>query len=407
MTKAYLAALQTPDKSEYELQDNLTELADLARTVGLEAIDTIVQKRSQAEGATYLGLGKILEISEMLTGEDEIIIFDDELSPAQQGNLAEMLDCPVIDRTQLILDIFAGRARSKEGKIQVELAQLEYLLPRLSGKGKALSRLGGGIGTRGPGETQLETDRRRIRKRIADLQSEIDTVKKVRQLQRAGRQRTHAPLVALVGYTNAGKSTLLSALTGEETYIADELFATLDPLIRRWQISESEWVFLSDTVGFIRKLPHTLIAAFRATLEEVISADLLLHVLDAGHPQVEQQRIAVEEVLREIGCDSPVINVYNKIDTLEDTLITGPGDLQVSALTKANLDTIGVQVSKFFADLYVIRNYMIPYDQLALLTLMHEEGEVYHKQYQADGVIVEVKLKKNTADRLMKWQYTK
>ncbi|NMB38562.1 MAG: GTPase HflX [Firmicutes bacterium] len=407
MTKAYLAALQTPDISDYEVQDNLTELADLARNAGLEVMDTIIQKKSQAVAATYLGLGKILEISEMLTGADEIIIFDDELSPAQQGNLSEMLDCPVIDRTQLILDIFADRARSKEGKIQVELAQLEYLLPRLSGKGKALSRLGGGIGTRGPGETQLETDRRRIRKRIADLQSEIDTVKKVRQLQRTGRQRTHAPLVALVGYTNAGKSTLLSALTGEETYTADKLFATLDPLVRRWQISKSEWVFLSDTVGFIRKLPHTLIAAFRATLEEVISADLLLHVLDAGHPQVEQQRIAVEEVLREIGCDSPIVNVYNKIDIVEDTLITSPEDLQVSALTKANLDTIGARVSKFFADLYVIRNYRIPYDQLALLTFMHEQGEVYQEKYHAHGVTVEVKLKRNAADRLVKWEYTK
>ncbi len=402
MIKAYLVALQTPDRLDYEVKDNLAELAELARNAGLEVIDSIVQKRSKPEAATYIGLGKIVEIGELLSGEDEIVIFDDELSPAQQGNLSEALECPVIDRTQLILDIFAARAQSKEGKIQVELAQLEYLLPRLSGKGKALSRLGAGIGTRGPGETKLETDRRRIRKRIGDLRGEIEVVKKARQLQRVGRKRSQAPLVSLVGYTNAGKSTLLSALTGEETYIPDKLFATLDPLIRRWQISESQWVFLSDTVGFVRKLPHTLVAAFRATLEEVVNADLLLHVLDASHPQVEEQKRAVEQVLREIGCDSPIINVYNKIDIAGDYIIINGNDLQVSALTGKNLESIREKVSQYFADLYVIRNFLIPYDELALLTAMHEVGEVLQEEYRDDGVAVEVKLERTVSDRWVK-----
>ena len=260
MTEAVLAALQLPHQSDQEVMDNLAELKDLAEDAGLTVIDQVVQKRAGVVPGTYIGTGKIEEIRGLLSSEDQIVIFDDELSPAQQGNLTDMLDVPVLDRTQLILDIFARRARSKEGKIQVELAQLRYLLPRLTGYGKTLSRLGGGIGTRGPGETKLETDRRRIRQRIADLQREIESVRKVRQLQRTARRKTETPLVSLVGYTNAGKSTLFSALTEENVFAADQLFATLDPLIRRWEIADGEWVFLSDTVGFIRKLPHTLIA---------------------------------------------------------------------------------------------------------------------------------------------------
>lgn len=407
MTKAYLVALQRPGGSDWETQDHLEELADLARDAGLEVMDQIIQKRNKPEVATYIGLGKILEIESLLSGDNEIVIFDDELSPAQLGNLTDMLGVPVVDRTQLILDIFAQRARSNEGKVQVELAQLKYLLPRLTGQGQALSRLGGGIGTRGPGETKLETDRRRIRKRISDLQREIDAVAKVRNIQRTSRERNQAPTVALVGYTNAGKSTLISSLTGEETFIADQLFATLDPLIRRWQISDSEWVLLSDTVGFIRKLPHTLVAAFRSTLEDVVNADLLLHVLDSSHPQVDQQKAAVESVLREIGCDRPIINVYNKIDQVIEPLITTRDDLQVSALTKSNLASIGEAVSKFFADQYVTKDYFFPFDQLARVNVIHEQGEVYDEQYQAGGVRLTVKLKKVLASRLAKWESTK
>ncbi len=404
MTEAVLAALQLPHQSDQEVMDNLAELKDLAEDAGLTVIDQVVQKRAGVVPGTYIGTGKIEEIRGLLSSEDQIVIFDDELSPAQQGNLTDMLDVPVLDRTQLILDIFARRARSKEGKIQVELAQLRYLLPRLTGYGKTLSRLGGGIGTRGPGETKLETDRRRIRQRIADLQREIESVRKVRQLQRTARRKTETPLVSLVGYTNAGKSTLFSALTEENVFAADQLFATLDPLIRRWEIADGEWVFLSDTVGFIRKLPHTLIAAFRATLEEVLAADLLLHVLDASHPLVEQQKAAVEEVLREIGCDTPIINVYNKIDKVEGPLITLTDDLQVSALTKANLESIGEQVSRFFAEQYVYKKYLLPFDQLALLSAVHEQGEVFQENYQADGVLLEAKIKKALAERLRAYE---
>ncbi|HKM16807.1 MAG: GTPase HflX [Firmicutes bacterium] len=404
MTKAVLAGLQLPHQSDLEIEDNLAELAQLAEDAGLVVTAHIVQRRGKPVPATYVGLGKLDEIKSLLDGDDYIIIFDDELTPAQQGNCSEFLDAPVLDRSQLILDIFARRAWTKEGKIQVELAQLKYLLPRLAGHGTALSRLGGGIGTRGPGETKLETDRRRIRKRIADLEAELDFVRKVRQLQMSGRKRSGVPLVTLVGYTNAGKSALFSALTDAPAFVEDQLFATLDPLIRKWQISESEWVYLSDTVGFMRKLPHTVIAAFRATLEEVLAADLLLHVLDASHPLVEQQKTAVDEVLREIGCDTPIISVYNKIDKVCGPLITGPGDLQVSALTKANLESVGIAVSRFFASHFVVRRYLLPFDQLALLSVIHEQGEVFDEQYQADGVLVEAKIKKTLANRLNQYE---
>jgi len=404
MTKAILAALQLPHQLDQTIEDNLDELAQLAEDAGLAVVGRVIQKRPQPVPATYIGLGKIEEIKALLGDGEYIVIFDDELTPAQQGNLSELLDAPVLDRTQLILDIFARRARTKEGKIQVELAQLKYMLPRLTGYGTALSRLGGGIGTRGPGETKLETDRRRIRKRIADLEGELDDVRRVRQLQMAQRKSKEVPLVTLVGYTNAGKSSLFSALTAESTFVADQLFATLDPLIRRWQIADGEWVYLSDTVGFIRKLPTTLIAAFRATLEEVLAADLLLHVLDASHPLVEQQKAAVADVLKEIGCDTPVINVYNKIDRVVGPLITSPGDLQVSALTKANLESVGAAVSRFFASQFVVKRYLLPFDQLALLSLIHEQGEIHAEEYRADGVLVQAKVKKVLARRLTKYE---
>ncbi|MGI6160347.1 MAG: GTPase HflX, partial [Limnochordia bacterium] len=316
---AYLVALQQGFQKDWEVEESLAELADLAQDAGLDVVESFVQKRGHPDPGTFIGKGKALELAEMLD-EDSIVIFDDELTPAQQGNLSDLMDAPVIDRTQLILDIFAQRAQSNEGKIQVELAQLNYLLPRLTGKGKALSRLGGGIGTRGPGETKLETDRRRIRKRISDLRQDLEKIRQTRGLQRQGRASSSVPVVALVGYTNAGKSTLLRALTGSEVFVADQLFATLDPTIRRWDLAEGRWVYLTDTVGFIRKLPHTLVAAFQATLEEVVYADLLLHVIDASHPQSLEQKEAVEEVLKEIGAAQPIISVYNKVDLLDHPL---------------------------------------------------------------------------------------
>jgi len=403
MKKAILVALQRPNETDREIQDNLAELAELAEDAGLEVVDQVIQKRSKPEVATLIGIGKVEEVKGLLSGEDDVVIFDEELSPAQSGNLSELLDVPVLDRTQLILDIFARRAQSKEGKIQVELAQLRYLLPRLTGKGEALSRLGGGIGTRGPGETKLETDRRRIRKRIADLQAEIDLVQKVRDTQRVSRLRNDVPLVALVGYTNAGKSTLLTALTGEQTFAADQLFATLDPLIRRWHLSENQWVYLSDTVGFIRKLPHTLVAAFRATLEEVLHADLVLHVIDASHPQCDQQKVAVEEVLREIGCDSPVINVYNKIDQVNEFFVSST-DVKIAALTGENLEELTQKVLQFFQEQYVVNRYFFPFNKLAEASVVYDQGNIMTEEYREDGVILQVELKKNIANRLTKWE---
>ncbi len=403
MTKAYLVAIQRQHQPDWEVEDNLSELSDLAMDAGIEVIGHFTQKKDRPESATLIGLGKVLEIEAVLEDE-EMVIFDDELSPGQQGNLSEMLDAPVIDRTQLILDIFAQRAQSSEGKIQVELAQLNYMLPRLMGKGTGLSRLGAGIGTRGPGETKLETDRRRIRKRISDLRQELEDVKKARDLQRVGRDRKEVPLVALVGYTNAGKSTLLTALTGEETYIADQLFATLDPKVRKWQLTKENWVFLSDTVGFIRKLPHTLVAAFQATLDEVLYADLVLHVVDASHPKMEEQMAAVEEVLKEIGCDNEAIYVYNKIDRVDEPLNVQTPHQAVSALTGENLLKLAQTVWELLANQYVIRSFHFPFDKMAMLSMLRDNGEILAEEFMSDGAIVKARVKPSMAAKLSFWQ---
>ncbi|HBG08920.1 MAG: GTPase HflX [Limnochordia bacterium] len=387
MQNAYLVALQQSFQSDWEVEDSLAELADLARDAGLNVVETVVQKRSYPDPGTFIGTGKALEIGEMLD-EDSIVIFDDELTPAQQGNLSDLMDAPVIDRTQLILDIFAQRARSNEGKIQVELAQLNYLLPRLTGKGRALSRLGGGIGTRGPGETKLETDRRRIRRRISDLRKELEKIRQTRSLQREGRVSRSVPVVALVGYTNAGKSTLLRALTGSEVFVADQLFATLDPTIRRWDLTEGRWVYLTDTVGFIRKLPHTLVAAFQATLEEVVYADLLLHVIDASHPQALEQQEAVEEVLKEIGAAQPVIAVYNKVDLVDHPLEVREPDQAVSAVTGQNLDRLTNAVYQFFAREYAIHEYFFPFSELKQASILREQATVLGEEFTEEGVLI-------------------
>lgn len=400
---AYLVALQQSFQRDWEVEENLLELAELATDAGLNVVDTFVQKRSYPEPGTFIGKGKALELAEIVEGDD-LIIFDDELTPAQQGNLSDLINAPVIDRTQLILDIFAQRAQSNEGKIQVELAQLNYLLPRLTGKGKALSRLGGGIGTRGPGETKLETDRRRIRKRISDLEAELEKVRQTRGLQREGRAGTAVPVVALVGYTNAGKSTLLRALTGSDVYVADQLFATLDPTIRRWDLKDGRWVYLSDTVGFIRKLPHTLVAAFQATLEEVVYADLLLHVIDANHPQALEQAEAVEEVLKEIGATQPVISVYNKIDLLSHPLEVPPPDQGVSAFTGQNLEALTEAVYEFFAADYIIQEYFFPFTQLGEASLLRDKAHVLGEEFGEEGLLIKAEVDPKTAAMLRSFE---
>jgi len=297
---------------------SLDELAGLADAAGARVVLRMLQERPKPDPATFIGAGKVSSLAAACDEADvDLVIFDNELSPAQLRQLEDRLERKVIDRTQLILDIFARRARTREGKWQVELAQLKYLLPRLAGSGSALSRLGGGIGTRGPGETKLESDRRRIRVRIQAIQREIDQVRQRRSQLRERRHKQSVPTVALVGYTNAGKTTLFNRLTDETALTSDALFVTLDPLVRRVRLPDNRELLVSDTVGFIDRLPHALVAAFAATLEEVAEADLILHVIDAGTPDRERQVAAVHNVLEEVGAsDVPTVAVYNKIDTI-------------------------------------------------------------------------------------------
>jgi GTP-binding protein HflX len=328
-------------------------LALLAQSAGATVVGRLVQERQRADPATLIGRGKVEDVRRLSEEQDaNLILFDEELSPAQQRNLEAALDRKTLDRTQLILDIFAKRARTREGRLQVELAQLAYLLPRLVGRGVLLSRLGGGIGTRGPGETKLETDRRRIRQRIQAIRRDIEKVKRERKVRREARNRGRAPLVALVGYTNAGKSTLFSALTRTaDAPASDLLFMTLDPLVRRARLGPASSVLLVDTVGFIQKLPHSLVDAFRATLEEVVSADLLLHVVDASAEDLDEREAAVDAVLAEIGGSArPRIVVLNKTDRTAPTRArllqsSRPGSVLVSARNGEGLDALTGEIA--------------------------------------------------------------
>ena len=315
--RAALVGLVT-SSTRGDADHSLDELAGLADAAGARVVLRMLQERPKPDPATFIGAGKVSSLAAACDETDvDVVIFDHELSPAQLRQLEERLERKVIDRTQLILDIFARRARTREGKWQVELAQLKYLLPRLAGSGTALSRLGGGIGTRGPGETKLESDRRRIRVRIQAIQREIEQVRQRRSQLRERRHKQSVPTVALVGYTNAGKTTLFNRLTDETALVSDALFVTLDPLVRRVRLPDNRELLVSDTVGFIDRLPHALVAAFGATLEEVAEADLILHVIDAGSPERERQMTAVRNVLEEVGAsDVPTVAVYNKIDTI-------------------------------------------------------------------------------------------
>jgi GTPase len=316
--RAAIVGLMTGTTRRLDAERSMEELEGLADAAGARVVLRVLQERPKPDPATFLGSGKVDILKQAAAEADvDLVIFDNELSPAQLRELGARLDCRVVDRTQLILDIFARRARTREGKLQVELAQLKYLLPRLVGMGVQMSRLGGGIGTRGPGETKLEVDRRKIRVRIHTLEEEIDTVRRRRAQLRDRRHKTDVPTVALVGYTNAGKTTLFNRLTKASAEASDALFVTLDPLVRKVMLPDRRPLLLSDTVGFIDRLPHTLVAAFRATLEETADADLVLHVIDASNPERERQAAAVSRVLEEVGATSvPRIEVYNKIDQL-------------------------------------------------------------------------------------------
>lgn len=384
--------------SLWTVDDSLEELKQLADTAGATVIKKFIQKRPKPDPAFFIGRGKVQELALYAQQENiDLCIFDDELSPAQQRNIESVMGIRILDRTALILDIFAQRARTNEGKLQVELAQLQYTLPRIMGKGLMLSRLGGGIGTRGPGETKLEVDRRRIRDRIAFIKEQIEKVKAVRSLHRSKRKKNNVFEVSLVGYTNAGKSTLLNTLTNSDIYAKDQLFATLDPTTRQLTLPNKQEIIITDTVGFIQRLPHQLIAAFRSTLEVVTEADLLVHVIDVSHELYKEQAAAVHEVLKEIGAETkPVITVYNKIDKLPpdsklaDRLALEEDTVCISAAKKLNLETLQQMIETHLKSKAVEVTLCIPYAETSKAAQLHETANVLEQEYTENGAVMKV-----------------
>ena len=394
------AASSAPINSEPEFDSSLEEFQELARSAGAAIAATIIQRRPSPDPATLVGQGKLEEIEATVASTSaEVVLFDHDLSPSQLRNLEGRLPCRVIDRTQLILDIFARHALTREGQLQVELAQLEYQLPRLAGRGKAMSQLGGGIGTRGPGETRLETDRRKINVRIDHLKGQLESVRRIRRQQRQRREAVPVPVVALVGYTNAGKSTLFNALTEAGVLESARMFATLDPKLKQLQLPSRRKVLLSDTVGFIRNLPHTLVTSFRATLEEVERAEVLLHVRDASSPQLEDQKRQVETVLAELEVeDKPVLQVLNKIDLLPDSertqLQAGVDDdtVLVSGMKRIGLDALLIAIDHaLVADPLVDATFRIPQSNGAVIAALDAGAVVRRKRFEGNLVHMRVR----------------
>lgn len=392
--RAYLVGLDS--------ETSLDELARLADTAGAVVVGRMLQKKSKPETATYIGSGKADELSlECQAREADLVIFDDELTGVQMHNLEQILHgVKVLDRTALILDIFAQRAQSREGRLQVELAQMAYQLPRLIGHGVAMSRLGGGIGTRGPGETRLEMDRRRIRKRMGDLRKEIEALGSQRTLRRAKREKNKVPVVALVGYTNAGKSTLLNTLSGAGVLAEDKLFATLDPVIRTVKLPTGGEFLLVDTVGFISKLPHALVDAFHSTLEEALLADVLLIVSDGASEEMHRQHEVVLQVLASLGAsDKPVIEVINKIDCLESAPQL-PGVLGISAKTGEGIEALLEEISRRIKGVQRTVRVQIPYTQGNLVSMLHNDANVLKEEYNEFGILIEATVDDQVGSRL-------
>jgi len=408
--KAVLVGVKTPETRTVggisEAEISMDELVELADTAGAEVAAKIIQSRDGRDSAWLVSKGKISELRLLVQAEGaDLVIFDEELSPSQQRNIEEMLGVKAVDRTGLILDIFAQRARSREGKIQVELAQLEYMLPRLAGKGIVLSRLGGGIGTRGPGETKLETDRRHIKRKITHLREQLMEIKKHRGIQRAERLRNRIPTVSLVGYTNAGKSSLLNALCDADAYTEDKLFATLDTTTRRLDLGEAQ-ILLTDTVGFIRRLPHHLMDAFKSTLEEAVYSDAIIIVADASDPLVEDHIRIVDEILAELGAsEKPTIIAYNKIDKLEGRNTAPKTDrvsVEVSALTHEGLDNLRECLKTMLFRVKAQYRLRIPFQSGGnIISWLYGNGRVLNVEYDESAAIMDVELYKEAAEQVL------
>ncbi len=434
--RALLIGLEKEGVSKWDLRDSMEELAELASSAGAEVVDTVTQKLRKPTAPYYIGKGKAEWIKDSLQDRQVTsVIFNDELSPAQGRNLENLLARKVLDRTQLILDIFAQRARSREGRLQIELAQLQYLLPRLTRMWHHLSRQTGGIGTRGPGETQLEVDRRRVQERIARLERELEAVRKTRAVQRQGRKRHQWPVAAVVGYTNAGKSTLLNLLTGADVVATDRLFATLDPTTRSLVLPNKQRVLLTDTVGFLRKLPHTLIESFKATLEEVSEADLLIHIVDLSHPRVDEQMEAVDNVIKELDAfGKQTLIVFNKIDNLENgaggsrATWTGkpervdepggesinrelsetyvkrfPGSVAISARTGEGVDKLVQALQEALSSWRLRSRFRIPSNESAVIAEIHRAGHVLELKYEGDDALIVAHVPPDLAQKLERY----
>lgn len=397
------AVLIAVDTGEYDCDISLDELEELAETAGAEVVGRMSQKRDKPDSGTFLGSGRLEELGDFCkNNEVDLVIADSELAPAQLRNIEKATDVRVIDRTTLILDIFAERARSNEGKLQVELAQLRYSLPRLMGQGTKLSRLGGGIGTRGPGETKLESDRRHIRRRIKALEDEFDALEKRRSLARARREKDGVETVVIVGYTNAGKSTLMNTLTEAGVLAQDKLFATLDPTSRALVLPDGRRVMLIDTVGFIRRLPHHLVEAFKSTLEEAVCAKVILNVCDASDPECAEHLKVTNDLLKELGCSGkPIIPVFNKCDLpqADEAAMRLPGAVNISALEGKGLDELLDAVAKALPPTRAKAKLLIPYSDGAAAAALRKDGVITVEDYRADGLYLELTADVSLIDR--------
>jgi len=409
--KAILVGVELHGESNWPLKESLSELAALTSTAGAVVVEKVTQSRDKPDSRFYIGTGKMEELKALVASRGaDLVVFDCELGPSQIRNLEAELDVKVVDRTSLILDIFAQHAHSREGKLQVELAQTNYTLTHLIGKGELMSRLGGGIGTRGPGETKLETDRRVIKSRISKLRKDIEKIREERGVKRASRKSALLPVAAIVGYTNAGKSTLLNSLTNAGVLVEDKLFATLDPTVRRLKLPNGLDVLITDTVGFIHKLPHQLVESFHATLEEVAEADMLFHVVDATSSFIEQKIQAVYRVLEEIkAIAKPMITIFNKVDLSDRVKLSSEIKqnlkpyVEVSALKRQGIDQLISTIERELEKIMTVMDFEIPINEMDMVHLLHERGRVESEKFDGESVIIKARVNEITANRLKKY----